>query len=120
VFTDIDRRISDPGWLKGLCLSPRGVIGRKKDINRSPYGFSCCNQCKTSIRANFIPFYAIVNRNYVGHAAECLKELREVEVAFISPVRGYGYYSAKIQQLSFCFCKIQRIYVVKSEYSPIS
>jgi hypothetical protein len=30
VFNDVDNRIRDSGWLKGLCLSPRGVIGPKK------------------------------------------------------------------------------------------
>jgi hypothetical protein len=32
-----------------------------------------------------------VNRNFVGHAPECLTSLLEVELAFISPVKGYGY-----------------------------
>jgi hypothetical protein len=91
VFNDIDSRIPNPEWLEGLCLSPRGIIGRKKDHIRSPYGFSCCNRCKTSIKKNYTPFYAIVNKNFVGHPPECLKELTAVELAFISPVKGYGY-----------------------------
>jgi hypothetical protein len=35
--------------------------------------------------------YASVNQNAVGNAPVCLIELTEVELAFITPVQGYGY-----------------------------
>ena len=93
-FKDVDKRvIGDASWLNDLCLSPRGVIGQKIDKRgrAGKFGFSCCNDCKHAISNNFTPFNAIINKNYVGEAPSCLKELTEVELAFLTPVKGYGY-----------------------------
>jgi hypothetical protein len=69
-FHNIDNYIADKEWLQGLCLSPRGVIGRPTE--RSKFGFSCCSKCRNWLRLKKLPFYAIVNRNFVGNALECL------------------------------------------------
>lgn len=92
-FKDIDKRVKgDVSWLESLCLSPRGVIGKKVARGgAAKYGFSCCNSCKNSIYKKCTPFNAIINNNYVGNAPDCLKELTELELAFITPVKGYGY-----------------------------
>jgi hypothetical protein len=88
-FNDRDRRILPSNLLQGLCLSPRGVVAQKN--KKSKWGLSCCNKCKNAISANHVPYYAFVNRNYVGHAPSCLTDLTEVELAFITPVKGYGF-----------------------------
>jgi hypothetical protein len=84
-FHDRDKRVHTH-WIKGLCLSPRGVIGRMKN---GKFGFSSCGKCKNWLAAKKLPFYAIVNGNYVGYAPDCLKQLTEVELAFVSPVKGW-------------------------------
>jgi hypothetical protein len=89
-FQDVENRVVPNDWLNGLCLSPRGVIGTKSPVNQK-FGFSCCKKCKQWIKAKKLPFYSIVNGNYVGYAPECLSSLNELELAFISPVKGYGY-----------------------------
>ena len=84
-------QIEDLTWLKELALSPRGIIGRKKEDKRSPWGVSCCMNCKNAIVKGHTPLYAIVNQNFVGHAPQVLQDLTPVELALISPVKGYGY-----------------------------
>jgi hypothetical protein len=93
VFNDIDGYLSDEerNWMKGIALSPRGVIGKKSNHHLSKHGFSCCNSCHFSLSAGRTPAKAIANSFYVGHAPACLKELTPVELALISPVKGYGY-----------------------------
>ena len=76
-FHDIDNRIEPKTWLQGLCLSPRGIIGRSTEKSR--FGFSCCGKCNGWLRKEKLPFYSIVNSNYVGHAPDCLTSLSEVE-----------------------------------------
>ena len=80
---------NDQSWLNGYGLSPRGTMhqmGRNKKL-----GFTCCSSCKKSLEKSTVPRHAIVNRNHVGMAPDCLKELTDVEVAFLSPVKSYGY-----------------------------
>jgi hypothetical protein len=95
-FHDIDNHIEPKAWLKGLCLSPRGIIGRSTEKSR--FGFSCCGKCKGWLQQERLPFYSIVNSNYVGHAPDCLTSLSEVELAFISPVKGI--FAIDLQELS--------------------
>lgn len=91
VFNDIDGLL--PGgasaWMKGLGLSPRGVLGRK--TSKSRFGFSCCSACNSTVKNNKTPYNAIVNGNYVGCAPKELTDLTAVELALLSPVKGYGY-----------------------------
>ena len=77
-------------WLTGMALSPRGRI-HKKEGNASKWGFTCCFGCKAALCKKDVPFWAIVNRNYVGSPPRCLQELNEVELALLSPVHKHGY-----------------------------
>ena len=76
-------------WLNDYGLSPRGSLYRASP--RHAAGFTCCSSCKSSLRKGVVPRCAITNLNHVGMAPECLRELTEVEMAFLSPVRSYGY-----------------------------
>lgn len=80
-------------WLRPLALSPRGSYVLMKGKNKR--GFTCCEDCYDMLNVPKskveVPLNAIVNRNFVGCAPECLKELTEVELNFISPVQSYAY-----------------------------
>jgi len=91
MFPDFKQLKYEMHWLKDLCLSPRGIIGKKGKDGRSHYGFSSCKRCQTCISQNYTPLYAIVNQNHVGCAPMQLTELTPVELAFVTPVRGFGY-----------------------------
>ena len=88
-FNDRDQHLQSHPWVKELALSPRGVLGKKK--RGKELGFSSCNDCKNCITKSQVPFYAIINHNYVGCPPSVLTDLTEVELAFITPVKGYGY-----------------------------
>jgi len=90
-LNDNDNQLSDSAFLKGMALSPRGCFGRKNNHHRSKLGISCCNRCKCCLEKDYTPFYAIVNRNYVGNAPPVLQDLSEFELSLITPVRGHGY-----------------------------
>ena len=79
--------------LQGLALSPRGIVGKPKEHGNSKMSFSCCQTCNNhlKVKAPTTPFYAIVNKNYIGCAPSVLTELTEVELALIQPVLKYGY-----------------------------
>ena len=79
----------DNSWMQHLCLSPRGCLYKKS--SRHQVGFLSCVSCKESIYKENLPFYSIVNGNYIGVAPEVLKDLTPVEVAFLSPVKTHGY-----------------------------
>lgn len=91
VFNDIDGHFRDADWIQGMALSPRGVTGKKSQHGNSKLGVSCCATCKNCLSNGVTPFNAIVNSHYVGHAPPCLRELTPVELALISPIKGYGY-----------------------------
>ena len=89
-FNDRENAIKNPEWLNRMGLSPRGIV--KCAVNPKASGvFSCCKACATSLRGKRTPHFAIVNRNHIGCAPPCLSELTEVELALITPVKGYGY-----------------------------
>ena len=73
-----------------MGLSPRGIVKEGSRPNASGV-FSCCHECGRSLRGKRTPHFAIVNRNHIGCAPPCLAELTEVELALITPVKGYGY-----------------------------
>ena len=60
-------------------------------LKNNTRGFTCCAKCKKSLEKSTVPRDAIVNRNHVGVAPDCLKELTEVELAFLSPVKSCGH-----------------------------
>ena len=81
----------DLSFLSGVALSPRASLYKKKGP-RSQWGFSCCQRCHGNITRNpTLPRHAILNKNYVGCAPEVLLDLNEAELAFLSPVKNYGY-----------------------------
>ena len=79
--------------LTGLALSPRGIIGSPSSHGNSKISFSCCQTCHNhlKVREPMTPFYAIVNRNYIGCAPSVLTDLTQVELALIQPVMKHGY-----------------------------
>ena len=83
---------SDLSFLEGMALSPQGTL-YKNGTRNSQYGFSCCKRCKTNVdsKEKRIPRHSVVNKNYAGVAPDCLKELTEVELSFLTPVKQYGY-----------------------------
>ena len=79
----------DQSWLNGMGLSPRGSMYKFSRNHKT--GFTCCGTCKAQVEKLRVPRNAIINRNHVGCAPQCLRELTEVELAFLSPVHSYGY-----------------------------
>ena len=100
--------------LKRLMLSPRSQTSttrrkkacpkkaarktnaktRKKKcptIASKPVGLIACKYCFTSLRNGHIPKFAISNGFFFGTPPKELLELNDVELAFISPVKAYGY-----------------------------
>jgi hypothetical protein len=50
-FGAVHSELKDRAWLKGLALSPRGIISRHESTRRPcQFGFSCCNTCKDCIK----------------------------------------------------------------------
>ncbi len=80
----------DDALLKGMALSPRAVYYVKSGKGKVA-GFSCCKRCKGCMSRKAIPRHSILNSNYVGAAPACLEELTEVELAFLTPLKHYGF-----------------------------
>ena len=57
-------------------------------------GLLICRACKNAMIKGKLPEYAIANEFYFGTPPECLLRLNEIERAFLSPVKTFGY----------CFC----------------
>lgn len=81
----------DLSFLKGMALSPRAGTYKVSNHGNAKTGFASCLRCKNAIDQRHLPQFAIVNRNYVGNAPECLTELTQVELALLSPVKNHGY-----------------------------
>jgi hypothetical protein len=75
-------------WMQKLLLSPRGSFYRGCT---NTVGFIVCSSCKKSLDSNSLPIYAIANNMAFGSPPQCLAELSNAELAFLSPVRTYGY-----------------------------
>ena len=78
-------------YIYSLALSPRGTLGKKGKGNRSKLGLTCCCTCKSDVTKGNTPFLSIVNKNFVGCAPQCLVDLTDLELAMITPCKGYGY-----------------------------
>ena len=80
-------------WMNHMLLSPRGVFLNKEEASKlhRRQGYVCCKSCLDSLRCNIMPLFAIANNNFVGEPPKCLKELTDVELAFLNPLRTYGY-----------------------------
>ena len=75
--------------LQAMVLSPRASYLTFTD-KRKTEGYSICHSCKYHLSRDEVPPFAIANNNVVVVAPECLTTLREVELAFITPVHSYG------------------------------
>ena len=82
----------DLSFMKGMALSPRGIL-YKRSAKNAQFGFSCCKRCKSNVTSQErrLPRHAILNNNYVGVPPKCLLDLTEVEIAFLTPVKHYGF-----------------------------
>ena len=81
---------TDLSWLRELLLSPRAAYIKRSDRRRKE-GFSLCQICKSSLLAYSMPPFAIANNFSFGNPPECLTELTEVELAYLTPVKTHGY-----------------------------
>ena len=74
-------------WMEDCLLSPNACYVASKDK------FVCCQNCAKAVRAKYpkVPRQAIVNLPK-GRASKVLTDLTEIEIAFISPVRGFGHF----------------------------
>ena len=90
-FTDTLPGNQDGRWLEGMALSPRGALYQKS--RKHAAGFTCCPRCEEAVMARkpYVPFFAIVNKNYVGCAPKCLTDLNDVELSFLTPMSTHGY-----------------------------
>ena len=84
-------------FLSGMALSPRCNVveeshtrsGRR--LTRKVCSFICCKRCKSNVERKFVPRHAILNSNYSGAAPPCLTVLTVVELAFLTPLKRYGF-----------------------------
>jgi hypothetical protein len=74
-------------WDK-IFLSP-GT--RVQQIDNVVIGLMSCTNCKRALERFMMPTNAIANGFYFGIPPECLTNLNEIERAFLSPVKTYGY-----------------------------
>lgn len=76
-------------WMKDMMLSPRGSYYKAQA--RQSDGFAACQTCKQSLESSSLPLLAILNNMAFGTPPSCLLELNDAELAFLSPVKTYGY-----------------------------
>ena len=102
---------SERAWLDKMALSPRGSMFRLS--RHSSFGFVACERCKEAIDSEYMPLYAIANHNHVGCPPRELLELNDIERAFLTPIRSYGYFfsfeGGHMQQMkgSMTFMRVQ-------------
>jgi hypothetical protein len=95
-----------------LFLSRKTSFVTSEDGRRSS-GLISCSRCKKSLSDGKMPKFAIANGFYFGYAPTCLSKLSEVELAFLTPVKTYGYcfsYSGGIKKQlkgSLSFYKVE-------------
>ena len=76
-------------WARMLLSSGTVVIESTNGSDRC--GILSCRLCKTNIKQHVMPVNAIANGFYFGTPPECLLCLTEIERAFLSPVKTYGF-----------------------------
>jgi len=73
-----------------VLLSPRSVAIKSK--RNGPYdSLIICKDCKRDIERGVMPKWAIANGYFFGTPPKCISELTEIERAFITPVKSFGY-----------------------------
>ena len=60
---------------KNLAVSPKSCLYRK--TVRSKPGLLVCKDCNCSLGYKKVPFYSIINKNYIGCAPACLTDLND-------------------------------------------
>ena len=76
--------------VEDVLLSPRSVALRSTRTGR-PDSFLICKECKADLGEGKMPKWAIANGYFFGTPPLCLTELTDVERAFITPVKAFGY-----------------------------
>ena len=78
--------------VEDMLLSPRAYYLSKESCpdNVAP-GFSCCSACKAALNYDKLPRFAIANNYYVGTPPPELRQLTDIELAMLSPVRTQGH-----------------------------
>ena len=77
-------------YMKDLLLSPR-ALHRCDTSTHMRHTYTCCNKCYASLTKLKMPLNAISNNNFRGKAPKELLDLNHMELAYLSPVRTYGY-----------------------------
>ena len=73
-----------------LLLSPRCTYTRDL-LNKNRSGLSCCKRCRTDMQTKTLPLFAIKNNYCLGTTPDCLTQLTDLEIAYLTPVKHYGY-----------------------------
>jgi hypothetical protein len=96
VTNDCPEPMESLKFLYGMALSPRSTLHCKISKGKSGkqnWVFDSCRRCYLGCRGKeyFVPRHSILNRNYYGEAPDCLTCLTEVELAFVTPMKNYGF-----------------------------
>ena len=76
--------------VKSLMLSPRSTYVRSMR-NRRYSGLTACSSCKMQVQTRERPATSICNNYCMGTPPLCLALLEDAELAYLSPVKEYGY-----------------------------
>lgn len=76
--------------IDGLILSPRATYVQSFKSKKKS-GLTSCNSCGMCIQTDNLPARAIKNNYLFGDAPSCITDLNDYELAFLSPVRQFGY-----------------------------
>ena len=75
---------------RDVLLSPRSVPMKSTRYGRCD-SFLICKECKSHILKDQMPDWAIANGYFFGTPPKCITELTDIERAFITPVKAFGY-----------------------------
>ena len=75
--------------LKKCLLSPKGIYQNNEDDHSG--SLLICESCRRALQDQKTPPYAIANKFEFGNQPDVLKELTDVELAFISSVRFHSH-----------------------------
>lgn len=76
--------------LENCMLSPRSSYVHNDD-NRKSSGYTICNICKNSLSNKTLPLYSIANNYAFGETPSVLRNLTQIELAMVTPVKTFGY-----------------------------
>ena len=88
-FRDGDKYDSTIPWERIFLLPDTQV--RQIGNRHADFGILVCKTCKDSLKKRTMPKMAICNGFYFGNPPECLLCLTEIERAFLTPVKTYGF-----------------------------